>query len=249
MNYRIDQCYVSESVNDFDWMGRFNLKPYYDSLKPCIFIGMYRPEDIEAVKNHKTDLIVKWTGYDSIMNNQYAPFKKNNVKNISVHPNVIKHLKSKRIKTDRIPYYLLNQNVFQNLIGKRIFAYCPFTSNDYHKSEIISKINRKYKILKGLGYVDQKSWHEYYKYIYYNQCYIGMVLNNYAGGVATILELASQGKYCITNAADFDNCLPWETIDDIIYHLKNPKYQQIDHELVNKCNFYNFDPKWLYINI
>jgi hypothetical protein len=247
MNYRIDQCYVSESVKDFDWWGRFNLKPYYDSLKPCIFIGMYRPEDIEAVRNHKTELIVKWTGYDSIMNEEYALFRKKHIKNISVHPNVIKHLKTKKIKVHRIPYYLLDRNIFQNKTGSKVFAYCPYTSNDYHREDLIKKIKRSHSVLKGLGYVSQTDWHEYYKYTYYNRCYMGMVLNDFSGGVATILELASQGKYCITNAADFDNCLPWNNINDIKDHLNNPKYQEIDHNLIDKCNFYNFEPEWLTI--
>jgi hypothetical protein len=249
MNYRIDQCYVSESVNDFDWYGRFNLKPYYDLSKPCIFIGMYRPEDIEAVKNHKSELIVKWTGYDSIMNDQYAPFKKKHIKNISVHPNVIKYLKSKRIKVERIPYYLLNENIFQNQTGNKIFAYCPSSAKEYHQAEIIKKIQKENEIIRGNGHIQQIKWHNGIKYRYYNKSYIGMVLNNYAGGVATILELASQGKYCITNAADFDNCLRWESINDIKNHINNPKYKEIDYKLIDKCKFNTFEPEWLYINI
>ena len=46
---RIDQAYVSQSVNDFDWFKRLNVKPYYDSSKPCLFIGVYYDEDIEKI--------------------------------------------------------------------------------------------------------------------------------------------------------------------------------------------------------
>ena len=51
---RIDQAYVSESVNDFDWFNRLNVKPYYDLMKPCLFIGVYSDKDIEVIKNHHT---------------------------------------------------------------------------------------------------------------------------------------------------------------------------------------------------
>lgn len=249
MNYRIDQAYVSESVGDFDWYNRFNLKPYYDSSKPCIFIGMYRDEDKEALKQHRSHAVVKWTGYDSVMNKTWKIFKSDHIKNISVHPNVVRMLHKKKIKCDLINPYVLDPNIYQGISGNKIYAYCPETSNDYHRSDLIKKVKKSHQVLIGKSKYDQIKWHSGIKYDIYNQCYIGMVLNNHAGGLASILELAMQGKYCITNVAKQWNCLSWKTFDDILDHLKNPKYKQTNEELAKSVDFYNFTPDWLNIDL
>ena len=249
MIYRIDQAYVSESVSDFDWYNRFDLKPYYDSSKPCIFIGMYRDEDKEALKQHQSHAVVKWCGYDSIMNSDWKKFKKDEIQNISCHLNVTKQLKKKKIYCKLVDPYLMNENIYQGIAGNKIYAYCPETSNDYHRSDLIKKVKKSHQVLIGKAKYEQSKWHSGIKYQIYNQCYIGMVLNNFAGGVTTILELQMQGKYCITNAAKSANCLPWKNIDDIKAYLNDPKYKKPDPELAKQMDFFTFEPDWLNIDL
>ena len=73
-------------------------------------------------------------------------------------------------------------------------------------------------------------------------------MNNYCGGAQTIMELSMQGKYCVTNTQDFDNCLSWNSIEDIETHINNPNFKQLNENLVNFNEFYKFEPEWLYIN-
>jgi hypothetical protein len=245
--YRINQAYVSISVADFHWFDRFNLHPYRDSLEPCLFIGMYREEDHAALKQHKGIAVVKWCGYDSLMTTDFKLFRRKNVRNITVHHNVVRHLRSNGVRVKKIEYYSTDENHYTGISGDAVYAYAPKTSNDYHRRDMIKRLRRHHNILRGSDQFSQDEWHSGAKYGVYNQCYIGLVLNDYAGGLGTILELACQGKYVITNAAKYDNCLPWSTIDDIRAYLSDPKYKQPNKRLADRCNFYNFEPKWLYL--
>lgn len=247
--YRITQAYVSQSVADFDWFKRFNLLPYHDRNKPALFIGMYSESDLKFLKKHKNKAIVKWCGYDSMMVKNFRLFKKPHIKNITVHPNVFDRLKSLKINCELVKLYSTNENIYQGISGDSVFAYCPPTLNNYHRTDLIRKLRKEFSIIKGDGKIPQHKWHDGKKYKYYNQCYIGLVLNDYAGGVGTITELLLQGKYCITNAARLPNCLHWETLDDIRNHLNNPKYKQPDFSLAANNDFFTFEPEWLTIEI
>lgn len=247
-SYRIDQAYISASVSDFNWQKRFNLRQYYDSEQPCLFIGMYSEKDIKAVTAHNDIAVIKWCGYDSKMVTDFEPLKADNIRHITIHPKVQHRLKRKGIKAKLIQPYLVDENIYQGKSGRKVFAYCPPTTNNYHRSDIIKKLSKQFSIIRGDGSISQPEWHGGKKYKVYNRCYIGLVLNNYAGGLSTIHELMLQGKYCITNVANSPNCLKWKTIDDIVTHLKNPKYFRPDPTLLNMIDFYIFEPEWLNLN-
>jgi hypothetical protein len=245
---RITQAYMSNSVNDFNLLNRLNLKNYYDSSEPCLFFGVYSNEDIQAIKNHNSIAIIFWCGYDTMLWDNFDLFKKDSIVNLTVSKEMQKRLNSFNLKTKLVHGIVLDENIYQKKTGDKIFAYCPWVSFDYHRMDIISELQLKYDVILGDGKFTQKEWHEGAKYEIYNQCYIGLVLNNYAGGGATILELALQGKYCITNTQDYDNCLSWNTIEDIENHINNPKFKLLNENLINFNQFCNFEPEWLYIN-
>ena len=219
--------------------------PYHDKDQPAVFIGMYSEADIKAVRRHKGHAVVKWCGYDSMMVEKFRVFKRKNIINVSVHPNVVARLKLVGVECRLVRPYLVNDNIYQGRSGEAVFAYCPPTSNDYHRPDLIGKLRRQFKIIKGDGSIPQQQWHDGKKYDVYNRCYIGLVLNDYAGGLATVTELLLQGKYCVTNIADLPNCLKWETIKDIRVHLRNPKYRHPDPLLANNLDFTKFEPEWL----
>ena len=245
---RIDQAYVSQSVNDFDWFNRLNVKPYYDSMKPCLFIGVYSDKDIEVIKNHHSKALILWCGYDSMMWDDFDIFKRDNVINITGSKIMQQRFKEFNVNTVFSNPCLITENIYQQKTGHKIFAYCPVTSNDYHRMDIISELQLKYDIILADNKYNQEQWHQGAKYEIYNECYIGLVLNNYCGGAQTIMELSMQGKYCVTNTQDFDNCLSCNSIEDIENHINNTNFKQLNENLVNFNKFYKFEPEWLYIN-
>jgi len=51
----IKQCRFSKAVKFFeqDFCDRWGLKHYYSQEESCLFAGVYKPEDVEAINNHK----------------------------------------------------------------------------------------------------------------------------------------------------------------------------------------------------
>jgi hypothetical protein len=246
---RITQAYISESVGDFAWLENYNLLSYYDSLEPCIFFGQYRQEDWDAVSNHKGMAIIFWCGMDSKYVEDFEIYKKENIYHITPHYHVYNYLKSKSLNIIKLKSGFLYDTKFTGKYGPNIFAYCPMTAPDYHRFDIIeSLINMGYPIIIGDGSIPQKDWHNGIKYKYYDQCYIGLVLNDYAGGGSTIMELAQQGKYVISNTKLFNNCLEWNSIDDIIEILEKYKFKKPDSIFFEFQELHPLDPKWLYLD-
>jgi len=242
---RITQAYISKSIADFAFLEWYQMNEYYDSEKPCLFIGQYRKEDWQAVLNHKSDAICIWTGMDSKYCDRLDIYKMNHVKNITWHVNLHRYI-SDYIKIDLIDIHQKSNDKFTGIYGNKIFAYCPSGDAEYHNENIIKElIFRGYDIIIGDGSIPQSEWHSNIKYEVYNKCYIGLVLNNYAGGLQTILELKAQGKYCITNAAFLDNCIPWNNIEDIIQILESHKNNQKEMILKNPNEIKN-DPYWMF---
>jgi hypothetical protein len=201
---------MSNSVNDFNLLNRLNLKNYYDSSEPCLFFGVYSNEDIQAIKNHNSIAIIFWCGYDTMLWDNFDLFKKDSIINITCSKIMQQRFKQFNVNTVFCNPFLITENIYQQKTGDKIFAYCPDTSNDYHRMDIISELQLKYDIILGDNQYNQQQWHQGAKYEIYNECYIGLVLNNYCGGAQTIMELSMQGKYCVTNTQDFDNCLKLE---------------------------------------
>lgn len=244
---KIKQCYVSQSVNDFDWQTNLGLRDYYDSLEPCLFFGVYSERDMAAVVNHNSLAVVFWCGMDVKYQSRFKQVKKPNIFHISPHKNVLKELYKHGIEGTLVPGNFLDETEFNGKYGKKIFAYCPETASDYHDIKTIKKLQSLgYDIIIGDGKIPQKEWHEGKKYEIYDQCYIGLVLNKFAGGRATIDELGSLGKMCITNVTDGPNTLPFKKFDQIISHLKNYENVEPNINIANTYKKTKLGPRWVY---
>lgn len=246
---RISQTYISKSIADFNFKKAFNLTEYLDIQAPCIFFGQYRQEDWNAINNHKGIAVAFWCGMDSQYVDDYEIYKKENIINMAGHIKVIEWLSQKGLNVKKADPNIINNTPFSGKYGPNIFAYCPSTNPDYHRLDIIeSLIEMGYPIIIGDGSISQNDWHNGIKYDYYDQCYIGLVLNDYAGGAQVIMELAQQGKYVISNTNILSNCLEWNSIDDIVEILEKYKYRKPDSTLYEYQQLFNNDPDWLYLH-
>src|SRR5690242_11519324 len=61
----MNQCHISDSLVGLDFRKRYNLREYFDSVRPLIIFGMYRQYDLNIFLNHKSDVTVVWQGSDA----------------------------------------------------------------------------------------------------------------------------------------------------------------------------------------
>lgn len=242
---KITQCYISESISDFPIRQKYNLDQYSDSLQPCVFFGMYRKEDLRTLLSHNGICIIRWSGQDALKFTDWDELRRPNVFHITPFPAISRILllngfDCKLIyppKLDRIPNPLI--------LGNSVYAYCPSSAKEYHGYSLIEKLSKSFDIIIGDGSISMDQWPSVCD-LYYSQCFAGIVLNNHAGGGASIVEMGLRGMNVLTNVLCLPHTNRWDTYEDIEffllrqkqissgktnYELANQVYQTLDDEM------------------
>ena len=212
---RISQAYVSKSVMDFPFHQVYRLSDYNSTGKSSVFFGMYRFEDACMLYEHRDRSITFWTGQDVLQwDTEEAIF---NFKNVTAHPKIKSYLSSYgRDCTLVKPAAFLN-TVKPQVLGKKIYAYCPSSAPDYHGKKIIDELScRGYEITVGGGQFTQDEWRNGQADFHYKDCYIGLCLSEFAGGGGSIIEMGLRGMKVVTNVFDLPNCIPWNSLEDVV---------------------------------
>lgn len=213
---RIEQCYISKSVHDFPFCRLFNLTDYVDSSKPCIFFGCYRPEDADAIQQHKGLKVIWWCGMDALTFREWDKLK--GVHHVTERVAVYEHLTSLGFKCKLNPCSNIAEDAEPGPLGRKVFAYCPSSYKQYHGIDVINELKQicPFEIIVGDGSINQNDWRAGACEEYYSQCFIGLVLSDFAGGGATVIELGLRGMKCVTNVVDLGNVINWKTTEDVM---------------------------------
>jgi len=209
---------------DFPFHEVYSLDDYRSIYEPSVFFGMYRYEDLQLALHHDRGLVVFWTGQDALDYKLPMPGR-----NVTAHPKIYKKIieaghNCKLVK----PAAFLNK-VSPQVLGKKIYAYCPSSAPDYHGKKIIDELRcGGYEVVIGDGQWTQTQWRNGQDDFHYNQCYIGLCLSEFAGGGGSIIEMGLRGMKVVTNVFDLPNCVPWNSIHDVLEAI-NQEAQSINH--------------------
>jgi hypothetical protein len=212
----INQCRFSKSVAFFqeDFMKKWNLVPYHNTNAPAIFVGVYRPEDVAAINNHKGFKVVCNTGKlrDIFLNI--------NPKNVVVTAtmggcvdtsNDILKLKYK-FKTCSFP--IKDFSSFKpNPLGEKVYCYLGNESGKFVMGyEIAKQVQKRipFEIIIGM----QGNSMDFVKQNFYDKCFINLK-PSVTGGLTSATELAYMGRYTISNSIT-PFCKKFNCVDDII---------------------------------
>lgn len=179
-----------------------------------MFWGMYRSDDLSAVIKHSGLAVIRWSGHDAATFTDWDLIRFKNIHHITPFKNVARILSIRGFHCHLIPSAALNAKPNPLIMGNRVYAYCPSSAKHYHGFKMIGKLSKEFSMMIGDGAVPQYAWGKVCDRIY-SQCFIGLVLNNHAGGGATIKELGLRGIRVITNVSDLPHTIPWNTIDDV----------------------------------
>lgn len=221
---RIPQCHISKSVHDFPFCRLYDLKPYYDSLKPCVFFGCYNDEDLRAIRNHKGLAVIWWCGQDALDFRNWDALDRINIHHVTERVKVYDHIKDMGQQVTLNKCTNLAEPAETTPLGNKIFAYCPMSYPEYHGIDIIRELQREsYDLIIGDGSIIQNEWRAGKCEPFYESCFIGLVLSPFAGGGASVIELGLRGRKCVTNVVKLGNVINWEGIDDIICAIESQK--------------------------
>lgn len=208
---KIYQGYSSCVMNKFQFLKRYNLKPYHDKNAPLVVFGCYNHKDRRTILRHKGTVILRWCGRDSETFN--IP-NKSNIIHITPLPKVRESLENKDISCHQMKI-IGREEINPIPLGNKIYTYLNKNNPKYYGSEIVKKLNVKYEILIGDYSISQEDWYNGECEKYYSQAFVGLALSNYAGGGGSIVEMGLRGIKVITNVLDIPNTIPWKTIEDI----------------------------------
>lgn len=246
---RVTQGYVSKSVMDFPFHEVYALDDYNDVNKAAIFFGMYRFEDWCLADQHLERItpLIFWTGQDAL-NERTWP--KQIGHNITAHVKVKEHFDNLGFQCQLIKPAAWGNTVNPNQLGPKIYAYCPSSTPEYHGKKIIDQlIEMGYNIIIGDGRHTQQEW-KHARNAYYNDIFIGLCLSEFAGGGGSIIEMGLRGVNVITNVFTLPNCLPFESIDDVVNLIEQEKKEigTVNEKLASDVwKDLDHDHKWMEI--
>lgn len=248
---RISQAYISQSVADFPFYEKFGLEPYTDINEPAIFFGCYSDKDLLAILRHRKYAVIYWCGQDAL------DFRDWDMVYDCFHVTCLDKVWEliNNASYEITPYLLKQFNIIPQAevkpLGNKIYAYLPMSHPRYHGIETLINLNSKYEIIIGDGSIPQNEWHEGKADEIYSQCFIGLVLSNFAGGGQSIIEMGIRGIKVVTNVLTLPNVINWNMIEDIETAIqteakrinKKPTKlaESVIGELDNEFNFLNTD--------
>lgn len=214
---KIDQCHISKSVHDFPFCRLYDLKHYYDSLRPCVFFGCYDDEDFQAIREHNGLAVIWWCGQDALDFKKWDALDKLNIFHVTERVKVYEHLQSKGIRVKLNPCSNLAEPAEISPLGNKVFAYAPASYPEYHGIEIIRELQKslEWEIVLGDGSIKQPDWRAGACEPIYRSCFIGLVLSHFAGGGASVIELGLRGRKCVTNVVQLGNVINWKSTEDV----------------------------------
>jgi hypothetical protein len=221
-NKGISQCYISPYLGPLatEFGKKFNLSSYSSNNLSTVFFGIYSREDFFALKKHTGQMYIIFEGHDIelVTQNNLLNYIKNisNLKEIfSVTREIEKNLNNSGISNVYTNLNFVDGNIFnkkENMTGNKVYVYNGFVKegDKLYKKEIYDSIVKKLSKYELIFSNMIRTNYENLSNVY-SQCFIGLSI---VDDENPIREMQSMGIPVINNTED--NCLRWNSIDDII---------------------------------
>jgi hypothetical protein len=213
------QGYVSESLQGLETglIYKYELIEYKDNELPVVFMGMYREDEFNLLKQHEGPATVVYFGSDALhLDPEWVEILKDHV-NIGVSEQVVNTLYSKGIKAVHFPFNAVIPDRWINKpLGDRIFWYSG-NAPEYYGQELIDQIKERvpYTIIRA----GSDTFTRDQLVDVYSQCFINLRLTPHDGCPNTNIEMGLMGRRSIYNG-DLPCSIRWNTVDDICHSIE-----------------------------
>lgn len=229
-NLGIYQIYIDLGLKHLSRIKKlYNLRDYDNINEPALFFGIYDNNDINAIKNHKSDKYIMWGGTDidpryNIRTKALKGIKDvNNISHIAISDDIKKRLKDIGIDSYQINLNLVNKELFKPIttFGNKIYIYNglnPGREHIYGKEiyeYVMQKLPQFEYILSSERNIPYEKMPEVYK-----ECFIALRLTSYDGNANMVQELEAMGINVVHNG-NHTNSLAWNTKEDVVKLIEN----------------------------
>ena len=161
----IKQIRVSRSIQFFSkrMKDKYNLIEYDDVNKPAFFMGLYGPEDYQALSKHKGVCVVIWCGSDAMVAHKYSEkynIKKQNYYHIAIGSFIASDLKELGITFKQVPISPSDINISPKPTGESIYVYSSKSNPEFYGETLIQEIKNRLNLNVIIAYKDTYSYEE-----------------------------------------------------------------------------------------
>jgi hypothetical protein len=222
---------------------KYNLRTYFDSLEPLLFIGMYRQKDFDLFLNHKGEKAIVYCGSDArdLPIEWIEEIKKADA-NYSISNFTKQSLLNHNINSE---YYPINATIADDWKpcknGDNIYWYYSPNCPEIYGAEFIDEIEKRtgFNIIKAhLKSHTQKELESVYA-----SCFLNLRLTQHDGCPNSNLQMGLMGRASIYNG-DLPHSIAWNNIDDICENIITVYNQRHKPNDIISKDFYNFVTKY-----
>ena len=207
------QGYASSVMKNFRFVQQFRLPDYTHKHSSLVVFGCYNSNDIEVLKNHRGKTYIIWMGRDATQHKNFDFFS--NFNNISWLPKTRQYLVNRGVECKLVRPIMPLADVSLATLGKKVYLYCNKNRPDYYGAKLIDGLSFKSDLMLGTLELSQLEWNAGRCNEFYSQCFIGLGLSSFSGGVFSIIEMGLAGLKVITNTISLPHTIPWRDLNDI----------------------------------
>lgn len=199
----IRQCRVSGvMVRSFGGFPKlWGLRPYSDPSIPAVFYGMYRPEDLRALREHRGFALVVWCGSDAMSVPRRPLFRlRPGIAHAATSRWHERDLRAAGLRYRRVNLVASDLSRFRCLpLGPEVYAYLPARRKSFFGWPVLSRAigmlpkSLRVNIVPGVVHAPASMPARY------AACFMGIRLTKHDGAAATVLELGAMGRRSIHN--------------------------------------------------
>lgn len=244
------QSYISESLAGLDYVSKYSLKPYTDSLKPLVIFGMYRDKDIRLYLNHKGPLVLVWAGSDAMDMHWPNEIKSRECTHYAISHWIEERLQGNGIQCFYSPISATTGRANPVPRGNSVYFYTSHSSkesSDHYGEYMIDEI----KARTGLNVIT--ATYETYDKVQledvYRDCFINLRLTAFDGCPNTNLEMGLLGRRSIFNGK-IPGSIKWRGVDDICDSIMHEYYHRNEDntEIAELMDIYVNSPNLIFTN-
>lgn len=187
---------------------------------------------------------------DAIFLGRYLELNVVGIEHVAFHPNILRVL-SQFMHIDKIDPWTVGSWTLTPP-GDKVIAYVPTSHTAYHKAEIVEQLKKQLPGIQFVisdGSVPQRDWLAGLGDEFYNQSFIGLVLNGFAGGANTIMQLLLKGRPVVTNVLRLPGCIGWDNVDQINWYIKTRFEKRAEIYEAVKENPLKLDTSYDFLNL
>jgi hypothetical protein len=252
---KIDQIYIAPNLEEYfgkKFRRKWNLKKYYDSTKPSVFLGLFSDDDFSIFNNHKAFSVFLPAGGEILRSKAaiLGALENKEENHVVCFGKIADFFKRANISCYELNIPVKSYNTFTpTALGNKIYYYLG-VNGDRHSELSYNEVIKPLidELGEDLFISTQNTPLDILYKNFYKNCFL-YIQPQPSSGLTTMFELGHMGIMTASNfSSDLPNVINYESLDDLKKIIENEKNKigTVQKELAKKVkNSFIKTKEWL----